>query len=182
MTAHLLLRLITTLVLTLGLISAAHAAVPLAGDVELTANGGATFKAPDWKQTRKDAAVAVFERQADADKKLSFGVLVLAIEEGPKRIDKVDWDLIRDNVLKAAKDAGGELTLEGGDEFKDVEGLAGRRFTGIVKNGERESTVEMVALVGKGVMVTVTAIGPRADKGAAELALSVAATAALKTP
>ncbi len=157
------------------------AAQELVQDVELEAQGGVAFKAPDWKQGRKDEAVLVLERAADSDKKVDFGVVVLSIEEGPTRTDKVDWERIRDNIVKAAKDAGGELELKVQGDFADVEGLAGRHLDGTLKSGERVSVVHMVALVGQGVMVSVTAIGPKSTaKGNGKLVSAVAATAVLK--
>jgi len=155
-----------------------HAAAPaLTNDVNLSAEGGVSFKTPAWRVEKSEAAPAVLARAPDNAKKLGFGLLVLAIEEGPESTEGLDWSRVRDNIVAAAKATGSGLALEVGDPFQSAKGFSGRLMTGTTKVGERTVKVEMVALAAPKVLVTVSSVGRSDDSGVAGLAASVAATA-----
>ncbi|MGM0577045.1 MAG: hypothetical protein ACQEXJ_15070 [Myxococcota bacterium] len=146
-------------------------------EVRLEARGGVTFEAPDWKETRHDEAVAVLERAPDPDADVPFGLLILAVEEGPQDIEDIDWERIKDNIVASSKEAGSALDLKLGDAWDGAEGFEGRRLAGTLTAGEREVAVDMVALVAADVLITVSAIGPQEGSGTGELAERVAGTA-----
>ncbi len=147
-------------------------------ELSLSAEGGVTVTAPDWKQVRADKAVAVVERAQDVESRTPFAMLLLAIEEGPTRADDVDWDKIRDNIVQAARDTGSEVSLElQPTPFTSASGFSGRRLVGTVKAKEREVSVHMVALVAPDVLVTVSALGPKDSAETGPLVDRVAATA-----
>lgn len=148
---------------------------PLTKTLTLEARGGVTLTAPEWKQSKDDDAVAVLERAAEKDR--SFAMLVVAVEEGPGKVDSIDWDRIQSNIATAARETGSDLTLELGSDFGDAAGWKGKRLSGILKANEREVAVEMIALVKEGVLVTVSVLGPKDGKEAAPLAGEVAKTA-----
>lgn len=147
-------------------------------ELSLSAQGGVSVTAPDWKKVRTDEAVAVVERAPDAESRTPFAMLLVAIEEGPSRADDVDWDKIRDNIVQAAKDTGSEvkLTLQPGT-FDAASGFTGRRLVGTIVAKEREVAVHMVALVAADVLVTVSALGAKDSAEIGPLVDRVAATA-----
>lgn len=125
--------------------------------VALAAHGGASLTAPDYREVRKDDAVAVLEQLPDAANQKAFRVLVCAIEEGPTgNPEAIPWDKVKDNVVKAAKKSGRDLTLSVGEAFSGAEGFVGRRLVGelAAANG-RKVGVEVVALVKDAKLVTV---------------------------
>lgn len=137
----------------------------------------ATLRAPDWRAVTTKPGLAVFERAPDKAKKISFGLLVLAIEEGPKTTERVDWNQVRKNIVDAAQAAGSELSLTVGDGFDASPGLVGRRLSGTTKVGERTVTVEMVAILSPKVLLTISSVGRTDAVGVADLATAVAQTA-----
>jgi hypothetical protein len=149
--------------------------------VALTAHGGATLKAPNWKTSRTDDAVTILERTGAASRG-GFTTLVLAVEEGPSKVQVIDWPAVRDNILGAAKGAGSNLSLTLGGEWANAAGFQGQRLRGTMRSGDRDITVEMVALIAPGVMVTITVLGPSSDTDLTSLAEAVAKTTTLPTP
>lgn len=137
----------------------------------------ATAKAPGWRSVKTQAGLSVFERAPDKAKKINFGLLVLAIEEGPKTTDGVNWKQVRENIVAAAKAAGSQLSLTVGEAFTASPGLVGRRLSGTTKVGERTVTVEMVAIVAPNTLLTISSVGRTDDLGVADLATAVAQTA-----
>lgn len=155
----------------------ARAGPPLAADVSLSAEGGVSFKVPQWRAEKQEAGLAVFERAPDKTKQIGFGLLVLAIEEGPESTESMDWSRVRDNIVAAAKASGSVLTLEVGDLWEGTKGLAGRRMSGTTQVGERTVKVEMVALAAPKVLITVSSVGRSDDPSVAGLAAAVATSA-----
>jgi starch synthase len=154
-----------------------QAAVPaLDKAVRLQALGGVSVSGPSWEATRSDASVVVLERAPDPQKAVPFALLVVAIEEGPATVESVAWERIRDNIVSASKESGSQLTLQLGAEWGKAAGFKGRRLSGTLTANDREVTVEMVALVAQGVMVTVTAVAPKGDADAGDLVDQVAAS------
>ena len=153
----------------------AQGSTELSKSVGLKSHGGATFKAPDWKAQRSDDSVAVLERSGK-NSRGGFMTLVLAVEEGPVKVEVIDWAAVRANILGAAKGAGSDLDLEQSGDWSGAEGFKGHRFTGSMRRGERDVAVHMVALMSSGVMVTVTALGSKGAEGLDTLAAAVAAT------
>ena len=106
----------------------------------------------------------------------------MAVEEGPRKVQTIDWGMVRGNILSAAKGAGSNLTLELKGLWTGASGFQGQRLTGTMRSGERDVVVEMIALVASGVMVTVTAIGPQGDATLVSLADAVARTTSRSSP
>ncbi len=160
----------------------ASAAPDLRNTVKLTGDhGNVTFRTPEWRtpKTETGKATAVLERAPDKAKKISFGLLVLAIEEGPDTNDDVDWEKVRKNIVGGAKASGSELSLKVGAPFTAPSGLVGRRLSGTTMVGERTVKVEMVALLAPKILMTVSSVGRMDDVGVAELATAVATTASV---
>ncbi len=169
---------LTALLLPTLLSVGALAAVPaLDKTVKLDALGGVTVTAPSWETTRGDSAVVVLERAPDPQKAIPFALLVVAIEEGPASVETIAWERIRDNIVSASKETGSQLSLALGADWSNAAGFKGRRLTGTLTANDREVGVEMVALVAQGVMVTITAVGPKGEADSAGLAEQVAASA-----
>ena len=144
--------------------------------VTLKSHGGAQLTVPEWKSSREDDAVTVLERSGAASRG-GFVTLVLAVEEGPNKVEVIDWDAVRENILGAAKGAGSNLTLASHGEWLRTTGFKGHRFKGTMRRGERDVAVHMVALMASGVMLTITSLGSPDNASLASLAESVAATA-----
>ena len=99
------ITLVTAMLVTLAC-STALAAPELSKEVKLKGEREAIVMAPNWRPTSEEAAITVLERAPDKAKKISFGLLMLAIEEGPESTEGVDWSAVRDNIVAAAKAAG----------------------------------------------------------------------------
>lgn len=172
---------LTPLLLILGLCFAPVAysttAPALSKVVTLKSHGGAQLSVPAWKSSRADDAVAVLERSG-SDSRGGFFTLVLAVEEGPTKVEVIDWTAVRDNILGAAKGAGSNLTLESLGDWEGAATFKGHRFKGTMRRGERDVAVEMVALMASGMMLTVTTLGSPDDAMLSKVAESVAQTAA----
>ena len=158
---------------------AAWAAPGLSKEVKLSAEREAIVLTPNWRTTSTEPAITVLERIPDKGKKISFGLLMLAMEEGPASTDGIDWQKVRGNIVAAANAAGSPLTLEVKDPFNGAKGLVGRRLSGTTKVEERTVKVEMVALVAPKVLLTISSVGRTDDIAVAELATAVATTARL---
>lgn len=173
-------RLVTSislLIVTLACLDAG-AAPDLRKEVKLTSDGSsATFMAPNWRAEKTEDALAVFERAPNKAKKISFGLLVLAIEEGPKTTKRVDWEQVVANIVTTAKAAGSALVLEVGLAFPPSKGMVGKRLSGTTTVGERTVKVEIIALIAPNVLLTISSVGRMDDVGVADLATAVAATA-----
>jgi hypothetical protein len=154
---------------------------PLTKTVSLKSHGGAQMKTPDWKSARADEAVNVLER-VGADSRGGFLTLVLAVEQGPTKVDVIDWEVVRENILGAAKGAGSDLTLEPLGDWTGAPSFKGHRFKGTMRRAERDVAVQMVALMASGVMLTITSLGAPADPALGELAQAVAKTATREEP
>ena len=139
-------------------------------------HGGVQLKVPEWKASRTDDAVAVLERTGGQSRG-GFFTLIMAVEEGPSKVEVIDWDVVRDNILSAAKGAGSNLTLESLGDWTGADSFKGHRFKGTMRRGERDVAVEMVALMASGVMLTITSLGSPGDETLASVAESVAKTA-----
>lgn len=169
------IALLTTLLVTL-VCAPALAAPELSKEVKLKGEREAVVMAPNWRPTSEEAAITVLERAPDKAKKVSFGLLMLAIEEGPESAEGVDWSAVRDNIVAAAKAAGSPVTLEVKEAFTRASGLQGRRLAGTTKVNERTVSIEMIALIAPKVLVTISSVGRTDDSGVAKLATDVAAT------
>ena len=156
--------------------SLAQDAPALSKTVTLKSHGGVEVKAPAWKASRSDDAVSVLERSR-AESRGGFRTLVVAVEAGPTKVEVVDWDAVKDNILGAAKGAGSDLALDHEGDWSESEGFKGHRFKGTMRRGERDVAVEMVALIAPNVMVTLTCLGPTGQADLSLLAQAVAKTA-----
>ncbi|MEZ4268024.1 MAG: hypothetical protein R3F39_16790 [Myxococcota bacterium] len=173
---HTRTRLAALLLITLMPLGALAAVPALDKSVKLEALGGVAVSTPSWESTRSDSAVVVLERAPDPQKAIPFALLVVAIEEGPASAENIAWERIRDNIISASKETGSQLSLALGADWSNAAGFKGRRLSGTLTANDREVGVEMVALVAQGVMVTVTAVGPKGDADAAGLVEQVAAS------
>ena len=169
------ITLVTAMLVTLAC-STALAAPELSKEVKLKGEREAIVMAPNWRPTSEEAAITVLERAPDKAKKISFGLLMLAIEEGPESTEGIDWSAVRDNIVAAAKAAGSPLNLEVKETFTGAAGLQGRRLAGSTKVDERTVSVEMIALIAPKVLVPISSVGRTDDSGVAKLATDVAAT------
>ena len=171
---------LTRLLIILGLFWApvAYSAIApaLSKVITLKSHGGAQLTVPAWKSSRADDAVTVLERSGAASRG-GFFTLVLAVEEGPTKVEVIDWTAVRDNILGAAKGAGSNLTLESLGDWEGAELFKGHRFKGTMRRGDRDVAVQMVALMASGMMLTVTSLGSPDDAMLAQVAESVAQTA-----
>ena len=133
--------------------------------VELKAHGGVSLTAPAYQELRRDDAVVVLEQLADPVQKKTFRVLVLSIEAAPARIEDDTWGKVRDNIVAAAQKSGRTLTLDAGAAYTDAAGFLGRRFVGglSANSGGRAVSVELIALVKDGRLVTIGVIAERVD-------------------
>jgi len=158
---------------------AAWAAPGLSKEVKLSGQRDAIVMTPDWRTSTEEPAITVLERVPDKSKKISFGLLVLAMEEGPESTEGIDWKKVRDNIVAAAEHAGGPLTLEVKEPFTSAKGLVGRKLSGTAKVEDRTVKVEMIALIAPKVLLTVSSVGRTDDVGVAELATAVATSVRL---
>jgi hypothetical protein len=154
---------------------------PLSKVVTLEGHGGATITAPQWKTARSDGKVTILERTGTATRG-GFNTLILAVEEGPSKAQAVDWKVVRDNILDAAKGAGSNLTLELKGDWKGADTFRGQRLLGTMRSGDRAVRVAMIALIASGVLVTITAIGAEDDAAVGALADAVARTTTRPAP
>ena len=170
------------LLMASSLVASVHASTPpaLTQAVMLKAHGGATLQVPSWKSARSDESVAVLERTGVASRG-GFTTLILAVEEGPQKTEVIDWEAVKGNIVDAAKSAGSNLSLSLKGDWEGAAGFRGQRFRGAMRSGERDVSVEMIALIASGVMVTITALGPAGDGSLAGLADAVAKTTARPT-
>ncbi len=139
----------------------------------------AVVQAPSWRVTSSNETTAVLERAPDRTKKVGFGLLMLAVEEGPEKVDAVDWDAVRNNIVAAAKAAGSPLRLELKEDFKGAQGWTGRRLVGTAQVEARTVQIEMIALVAPKVLLTISSVGRTDDAEVEKLATVVAASAKL---
>ena len=174
-------RLTSTLTLVAMTIvcSTAVANTELTNEVRLKGEREAVVQTPGWRTTSEEPAITVLERAPDKAKKVSFGLLMLAMEEGPESTEGIDWGAVRDNIVAAAKAANSPLSLELKGAFTATSGLMGRRLSGTTKVDERTVAVEMVALVAPKVLITISCVGRTDDPGISKLAADVATTTKL---
>ena len=178
-----MLKLAVPSSLLLLLLAATAAAQPipeLSQAVRVTAQGGATLKAPAWKSVRSDEAVAVLEQAPDPTQKRPFYVLMVAIEEGPSAGVAVPWDKIKENVVTAATRTGRSLSLELGDVWAGAPGFEGRYMSGSFRGSDEQQVgLELLALVKDGKLLTVSLVSQEVTADTRALLQAVAATAAL---
>ena len=157
-------------------LTAAQTIPALSQALTLKSHGGVELKVPAWSVQRSDDSVSVLARTPKKTSKGGFLTLVVAVEEGPSKTEVVDWTLVRDNILGAAKGAGSDLSLALAGDWSGAEAFKGQRFEGVMTRAEREVSVRMVALLASGVMVTVTALGPQGSDELTPIAEAVAAS------
>ena len=170
------------LVLGLAIVGASWAGAqtfPLKAKVELSAYGGVEFKAPKWVVAGpKKGDIAVLRNDAVKGDE-AFLILMLTIEEGPAKTP--DWELVRKNILSAAKAKEALLTLALGDDFNECSGFLGKRMAGRLTVKGTTMSVELIALSQAGKLVTATLVSGTATPRAKKLVAEVARTATLKT-
>jgi len=147
---------------------------------ELAGQGGVTFQIPPWAEKRTAPDVAVFEHDARAKGGDDFYLLMLTVEAGPTGTGKVDWEAIRKNVMVEAAKNKAQVVLEAKEDFKGAAGFAGKRMAGTITSKGQIMSVELLALVQKGKLVTVTVVSGKAGANSQKLAADVAKTAKLK--
>ena len=162
---------VAALLVALVLVPPAAAQAPLAAPPvtkhTLNGVGGVDLEVPSdpahpWKAVKQDDVVLVLERQAIVDKGLSFGLLLVAVEQGPESVDAVDWKRVRSNVVDEAKKNGSDLRLESAGDWKAGPGVKGKRFKGSMTANGREVAVVMVAIASPGVLLTISEVAPNA--------------------
>ena len=141
---------------------------PKSTEHSLKGGGGVSLQVPvnvehPWKKVKQDDVVLVLERPSVPDKGLKFGLLLVAVEQGPASVDVVDWKRVRQNVVDEAKKNGSDLRLEAAGAWKGAEGTAGRRFKGSMTANSREVAVSMVAIASPGALLTISEVAPAAD-------------------
>lgn len=152
---------------------------PLKNDLKLEA--GATFKVPEWKESRAATPnVAVLEHDATKAGD-GFYVLMLTVEDGPKGAGKVDWTKVRDNMVKAAKESKAKLKLKLAGDWTKAAGFVGQRMSGslVTKAEKKPLTVELVGLIKDGKLITICVLTGKKLADAVELIESVAETTKL---
>jgi hypothetical protein len=168
------------LVLLLSTAAGAQDVPKLAKDLSLPGQGGVSFKVPQWKESGKPTdTVAVLEHVADKGPSDGFTLLMLTVEAGPKGDGAIDWKAIAANIVGEAEKNGSTVTLELKGDYADAKEFRGQRMTGVVKAKDETLTVELLALVAKDKLVTVSALTPKTDDAAFKLVEAVAKTAAL---
>ncbi len=150
--------------------------IPLRNTIELTAFGGVQFKVPKWSVTGpKKPEVAVLRN----DKLKREGtplLLMLSVETGPSTVP--DWNIIRQNIVKAARDNGASLKLALKEEYTGVKDVSGKRMVGSLLEKEEILSVEIIALYKEGRLATITLIRTPAEQQAHDLVGDVAASTA----
>ena len=151
--------------------------------LELSAQGGVFFSVPAWKESQPPRPdVAVMERDERGKGGNDFFLLMLTIEPGPQGAGKIDWNGIRNNIVNEAKARNATVALTVGDVFSSAPGFEGRRMKGTLKTKGAPLALELVALVQKGKLVTVSVVSGKPAATAVKLLDDVAKTAALKAP
>ena len=151
---------------------------PLKSKVELTAEGGVTFKTPSWSETgprKADVAVLKNDKQKGQNSAL---LLLISVEKGPKKTP--DWDTIRTNIVQAAEQNKASLRLTLKDDFSRVNGVAGKRMEGSLLIAGSESatlSVEIVVLHKEGRVATVSLVRSISQESGNDLVGNVAASA-----
>ena len=179
-----MLRTVRTVVPLLSLLVAAGASAQpappaLEQEVRLATLGGLVVKAPAWKVSRRDDAVAVLEQAPDPAHKRPFHVLMVALEAGPAP-GPIPWEKIRDNVVTAATKSGRSLSLELGDAWPGAPGFEARYLSGSFRGaGDERVALELLALVKDGRLVTVSLVSEAQTPDTRSLLDAVAATVAL---
>jgi hypothetical protein len=123
--------------------------------------GGIVFQSPDWKVARKDDALLVLEKAGVPAKKIPFGMLVVAIEQGPERASEIDWLAVEKNMERSARQAGTTLELEPAQDWDKTTAFRGKRFTGTLKAKGVDVAIEMIGLANDGKLVTVSMVAPK---------------------
>jgi hypothetical protein len=175
-----MLRCLTLLYVLVLCVSTGVAHAEETRELSLEAAGGVKFKAPNWRNVRKDNAVVVLERGpdfSDPKRPTPLNVLVVSIEEGPSA-SPVSWEKIRDNIVAASSRNGRALTLESGENASDLQGFEARWFSGEFtgSNGKKVG-MALLALVKDKRLVTVGLVSEQvgdSEKGiVSEVARSV---------
>ena len=149
---------------------------PLKSRVELTAEGGVTFKTPSWSETgprKADVAVLRNDKQKGQDSAL---LLLISVEKGPEKTP--DWDTVRTNIVEAAKQNKASLRLSLKEDFTSVNGVAGKRMGGSLIAGSENAmlSVEIVVLYKEGRVATVSLVRALSEEAGQDLVGSVAAS------
>ena len=151
--------------------------------LELTAQGGVTFSVPAWKESQPPRPdVAVMERDERGKGGSDFFLLMLTIEAGPQGAGTIDWDGIRNNIVAEAKARNAVVELTVGEVFSTAPGFEGRRMKGTLKTKGAPLALELIALVQKGKLVTISVVSGKPGPAGTKLLDDVAKTTALKTP
>lgn len=142
-----------------------------ASSFKLEGNGGLELQVPadpahPWNKVKQDDVLLVLERPPVPEKNLPFGLLLVAIEQGPETTEGMDWKRIKDNIISAAKKSGSDLKLTLAGTWEVSKGLAeqgvqGQKLSGTMTANEREVNVAMVALVAPGRLVTISELGEK---------------------
>jgi len=149
--------------------------IPLRSSVELTAFGGVQFKAPKWIVTGpKKPEVAVLRN----DKMKGAGtplLLMLSVEKGPSELP--DWNVIRQNIVNAARANDASLKLSLKEDYTNLQGVTGKRMAGSLLEKEEILSVELIALYKDGRLATVTLVRTPSDQQGQDLVGDIAASA-----
>lgn len=151
---------------------------PLKEKVALSAYGGVEFKTPKWVVAgpkKNDIAVLRNDAVKGAE---AFLILMLTIEKGPAATP--DWDLVRKNILGAAKAQDALLTLNLQEDFNEPDGFMGKRMAGRLTVKGTTMAVELIALSRAGKLVTATLVSGTATPRAKKLVADVARTVSLQ--
>ena len=148
--------------------------IPLRSKVELTAQGGVQFKAPKWIVTgpqKPDVAVLRNDKLKGQGAPL---LLMLSVEQGPKATP--DWNVIRKNIVDAARENKTSLKLSLKEDFNGVPGASGKRMVGSLIEESEILSVQLIALYKEGRLATVTLVSTPAEGDGQDLVGEVAAS------
>ena len=137
---------------------------------KLKGGGGLELRVPadpahPWNTVKHDDVLLVLERPPVPEKGLPFGLLLVAVEQGPDTTTGIDWDRVKDNIISAAKNSGSDLKLNLGGSWQvgknlTEQGVQAQKLVGSMTANEREVDVSMVAMVAPGRLVTISELGP----------------------
>ena len=148
---------------------------PLKLNVELTAQGGVQFKAPKWSiagPQKPDVAVLKNDKLKGQGAPL---LLMLSVEKGPSSTP--DWNVVRQNIVNAARENKASLKLSLKEDFTGLPGVSGKRMAGSLIEAQDILSVELIALHKDGRVATVTLVRSPSEVARHDLVGDVAASA-----
>lgn len=136
----------------------------------LPAHGGVKVDVPSWTVENQTTDSALLRPAKDsAPAKVEEVSITVVVEAGPKDPTKVEWQAVRKAIEASSRDSGSPLTLAVANAWQQTDGFLGRVMKGQVRRGRATLEVELVALAGPNVFVTIALLSSQADAALSDL-------------